>query len=405
MLRRILAYAQKSCQLIDQLDDITDGRKRPQIPAGRVFRSVLVMLLVRLGSLNGLEQTKPSPFWRRFVNGDLPSADTIGRVVQKTSADEVRDLLHYLYERLKRNKALAPPPHGLMVAILDGHESHASYLQHCEGCLQRTIHTAEGDRIPYYHRAVTLLLAGGERSLLLDAEPMRRGEDEVAAALRLFDRVVDRYPRAFDVVLGDSLYAQAPFFNHVKSRGKDVLAVLKDEQRDLFQDAQSLWPQIEPIVLQHAGRQCRVWDLEGFKTWPQCHYPVRVIRSLETGEVRRQLTKQIEETNGEWAWVTTLTKFRADSEAGVQIGHSRWLVENPGFNELATRWHANHVHRHEANAILVFWLLTMLACNLFMAFYHRNLKPAARLAYDTLQIFRMMLVELYQGLPICRHGP
>jgi len=86
--------------------------------------------------------------------------------------------------------------------------------------------------------------------MLLDAEPIRPGEDEVAAAIRLFDRVVDRYPRAFDVVLGDSLYAQAPFFNHVKSRGKDVLAVLKNEQRDLFQDAQSLWTQIEPQVIQ-----------------------------------------------------------------------------------------------------------------------------------------------------------
>jgi len=50
---------------------------------------------------------------------------------------------------------------------------------------------------------------------------------------------------------------------------------------------------------------------------------------------------------------------------------------------LVTRWHANHVYRHEANAILVFWLLTMLACNLFMAFYQRNLKPAVRWAYDT----------------------
>ena len=48
MLRRILAYAQKIVQLIDQLDGIHDGRKQPQIPAWRVFRSVLVMLLVRL---------------------------------------------------------------------------------------------------------------------------------------------------------------------------------------------------------------------------------------------------------------------------------------------------------------------------------------------------------------------
>jgi hypothetical protein len=292
-----------------------------------------------------------------------------------------------------------------MVAILDGHESHATYLRHCAGCLQRTIHTARGDRIQYYHRAVTLLLAGSELSMLLDAEPIRPGEDEVAAAIRLFDRVVDRYPRAFDVVLGDSLYAQAPFFNHVKSRGKDVLAVLKDEQRDLLQDARSLCTQIKPQVMQVYHRRCCVWDIEELKTWPQCHYPVRVVRSDETGQVIRQLTKQMEKTGSDWMWVTTLSQWQAPTEAAVRIGHSRWLVENQGFNELVTRWHANHVYRHEANAILVFWLLTMLACNLFAAFYQRNLKPAVQWGFDTLQIAHMMLADLYRGIPLCRRGP
>jgi len=44
------------------------------------------------------------------------------------------------------------------------------------------------------------------------------------------------------------------------------------------------------------------------------------------------------------------------------------------------------------------WLGTMLACNLFATFYRRNLKPAARAAYDTLQIMRLMMAELYAGL-------
>jgi hypothetical protein len=49
--------------------------------------------------------------------------------------------------------------------------------------------------------------------------------------------------------------------------------------------------------------------------------------------------------------------------------------------------------------MLVFWLLTMLAYNLFAVFYRRNLKPAVRRDYDTLQIARMISAELYGGLP------
>ncbi|MAE63031.1 MAG: hypothetical protein CMJ18_02060 [Phycisphaeraceae bacterium] len=89
----------------------------------------------------------------------------------------------------------------------------------------------------------------------------------------------------------------------------------------------------------------------------------------------------------------------------VQLGHGRWTIENQGFNETANHWHGDHVYRHHENAILVLWLLTMLACNLFMVFYRRNLKDAVRAAYDTLQIGRMITAELYQSLKIQPRGP
>ena len=68
----------------------------------------------------------------------------------------------------------------------------------------------------YYHRQVTLLLlaeapaGGAPLRLLLDVEPQQPGEQETAAARRLLERVLEAYPRAFDVVLGDALYATAP---------------------------------------------------------------------------------------------------------------------------------------------------------------------------------------------------
>jgi len=405
ILRRILDYGQKICHLLDRVDDVTDSRKRPRIATGVVIRGVLVMLLTRLGSLNALEQTGKSPFWTRWLGDKLPSADTVGRVCQLVDANSVRDVNHQLYDRLKRAKALAPPAHGLVMAVLDGHESHASYRRCCEGCLERTIHTKEGDRIQYYHRAVTLQLVVGDSFLFLDAEPIRRGEDEIAAAIRLFDRVVDSYPRAFDVVAGDGLYAQGKFFNHVRARGKHVLAVLKDEQRDLLKDARGLCEHTEPTVRHtvRGSRQC--WDFEGFKTWPQCQYPVRVVRSLETRQICRQLNHEVEEVVSEWFWVTTLPKVMASTGVVVLLGHGRWSIENQGFNETSNRWHADHVYKHQANAILVFWLLTMLACNLFMVFYHRNLKPAVRQAYDTLQISHMIMAELYANLATRTRAP
>ena len=74
---------------------------------------------------------------------------------------------------------------GLAVAVIDGHESHASYRRHFPGCLERTIHTEQGDRLQYYQRQVMLMLVAGERAgkpalrLLLDlmGTISFRGED------------------------------------------------------------------------------------------------------------------------------------------------------------------------------------------------------------------------------------
>src|SRR5258708_26787930 len=102
---------------------------------------------------------------------------------------------HPQVEMLFLNEVKALPDHGgIGIAVLDGHESHASYLQHCAGCLERTMHTGNTDRTQFYHRQVTLMLLPGARPgcepirLLLDHEPQRPGEDEVATALRLLAR-------------------------------------------------------------------------------------------------------------------------------------------------------------------------------------------------------------------------
>ena len=100
------------------LEAIRDGRRQGRIPTRVVVRAILAMCLCRLGSLNALGQTKPSPFWRRWLGADLPSPDTIGRVACLVDLQGVRDLAHHLYDRLKRGKALVPPPHGLIAAIV-----------------------------------------------------------------------------------------------------------------------------------------------------------------------------------------------------------------------------------------------------------------------------------------------
>ena len=365
-----------------------------------IVRAILAMCFCRLGSLNALGQAAGSGLWRRWLGQALPSPDTLGRVASLMDLASVRAMGHHLYDRLKRGKALEPPAHGWIAAILDGHELHATYRRHCSGCLERKIQTAQGERIQYYHRVVSVSLAAGDVPLLLDAEPIQAGEDEVAAALRLLDRVVHDYPRAFDLIQGDALYADPRFFLWALEHGKQALAVLKNDRRDLLQDAQRLFEDPPPTSTRQAAVRRECWDLEGFSTWPQVPVPVRVVRSREQRSHRRQLDQKLHEDTSDWYWVTTLPAARAPTGAVVQIGHRRWGIENEGFNELVNQYHADHVYRHEPTAILVFWLLAQWCLNVFGVFFRRNLKPAVRNAVSMLHVARLMLADLY--VPLAR---
>jgi hypothetical protein len=389
------------------LDAVQDDRRAAQIPTRRILRGLAVMFLGRLGSLNALEQSRPSRFWAAWLEGPLPSADTLGRVCTLIREADLRGLHRHLYGRLKRMKALEPPAHGLIAAVLDGHESHATFRRHCPGCLERVIHTLQGDRLQYYHRHVTLQVVGRDLCMGLDVEPIRPGEDEVAAALRLLDRVLAMYPRAFDVIVGDGLYADSRVFHYALAHGKDVIAVLKDERRELLQDAQGLFAHMPPRQVGNQYGQCRHWDAEGFTSWSSVQTPLRVVRSEETRRVRRQLDRQVEEHHSDWMWVTTLSQTRASTAAVVQLGHGRWTIENQGFNELTNQWHADHVYKHAPQAMLVLWLLVMACLTVFLAFYRRNLKPAVRQTASMLHIACRIVSELYSQMPaaVCRSPP
>jgi Transposase DDE domain len=403
MLRRLIGYSQKVFRLSTGLiASFTDRRPEPRISTATVAKAAMAMFWARLGSLNALEMSGASRFWKHWLGQPMPSADTMGDVHSKMDVGTLREAIHQVYGGLKRNKAL-PDNRGISLAIVDGHESHASYLRHCTGCLERTIHTENRDRIQYYHRQVTLLLVTGAPAgrqplrLPLDHEVQRPGEDEVATAVRLLERVLVRYPRAFDLVLADGLYAQARFFNFLLEHRKHVLVVLKDERRNLYQDAAGLFVAVPPIQGTYRSRDCQWWDLGDLVSWPEVKVPIRVIRSVETYSIRRQLDKRDETLTSDWVWATTLPSAQVSVGRAVGFGHQRWDIENHGFNELVEGWHADHVLKHNSAAMECFLLLTFLAFILFHAFLYLNVKPALRKGKSKDFWARVMAAEIYQA--------
>jgi len=235
-----------------------------------------------------------------------------------TEADSIREELHSLYTKLRQNKALRPTSHGLTALVIDGHESHSTYLRHCDGCCERRVKRGRAWVTQYYHRQVSAMLLTRPFPIWLDIEPLKPGDDELTAAKRLLERMLRTYPRAFDIVLGDALYSDAKIYALLRRHGKDVLTVLKANQRGLLQDAQALLEEAEPVVYETDKSWLEIREVGNFtEVWPELDHPLRVIRSREGRSVKRQLEGQPEELLSEWLWVSTATAQRAHTEALV----------------------------------------------------------------------------------------
>jgi hypothetical protein len=151
----------------------------------------------------------------------------------------------------------------LLFVSLDANEHFHSRSRCCPCCCQREIevlddHGQKQKVIEYYHRYVFAQINGPKLNLLLDLEPIRPGEAEAEAALRLLGRIRRVYGvRFFDAVTIDAWYVQGPLVKAVKKLGWMWLVVLKQERMEVFQEALKGYP-LE--MAYHAGH--RRWGIE-----------------------------------------------------------------------------------------------------------------------------------------------
>ena len=246
-----------------------------------------------------------------------------------------------------------------MVAALDGIEVLSSYRRCCEDCLPRRVVSQDANGNPveqtqYYHRAVGCQMISSPVKPFLALEWVRPGEGEDTAALRLLSALPELYGSAFfDILLLDSLYAQAPVRQLAGRVGWDLVIRLKQKARQLYQSAMGLFQTRSPdhcFQEQQGGKsyEVRLWDTEGLPFTEDHPQPVRVVRSQETVTENhyRRGKLQPQTSEHEWLWFTTLDP-RIFSGAQIRrLGHDRWKQENNGWNDLTQNGALKHDFLH-----------------------------------------------------------
>ncbi len=290
-LSQFVHYAQERFDLPWLAGAFTDWRPRPEIPSRAVWLSLVLGEVVHVPSFLQLEAETVLRPWQRWVGyGGKISHDTFGYVSERLDPTPLRRAARWMVRKLKRGKAFeASKVHGWLVVSLDANEQFCSDHRCCEGCLPRevTARDAAGQevkRTQYYHKQVYAQRSGPQLSVILDFEPMRPGEEECAAALRLLRRLRREYgPRFFDLVVVDAWYAQGPFLRAVvEELGWPVIAVLKQACREVYQAAWALTRGQGPTwAVEREGRQVALWEVRALRFTDTYPGPVRVVRVQE----------------------------------------------------------------------------------------------------------------------------
>ena len=382
-LDRFVAYADKQFELGLLAGCFASDRAEPGVPDRAAGLSLLLGEVVHIPSHNQLQEETKLPQWQRWVGYRDPiSHDTFGYAANRMNPQQLGRAGRFINRKLKRGKAFEESKmHGLLVVSLDANEQFCSDHRCCEDCLSRevTCKDAQGNEVKktqYYHKQVYAQLSGPRLSVILDVEPMRPGEEECAAALRLLRRMRKTYgPRFFDLAVVDSWYTNGPFLKTVAEElGWPVVAVLKQERYDIYQEALALTHGKPTQVVERGEepnqRRVEIWDVPSLRFSDTYTDPVRVVRVRETWTERTQQGKEWKTVEKEqtWIWVVAGDLDAYDGAAIRDFGHLRWKIENNAFGELTQHWHLTHVAHHKPVAVLALLWIKIIAFTLFHAF-------------------------------------
>ena len=200
-------------------------------------------------------------------------------------------MLAQVNRRLKHNKALESCKiNGLLFLSLDANECFHSRSRCCPTCCQRELEETDdqGHKHPvieYYHRYVFAQINEPTFNVLLDGEPIRPGEGEAEAALRLLGRLCRLYGvRFFDAVTVDSWYVQGPFLKAVEKLGWGWMVVLKQERMEVLQEARALTAGQKPqqeFYDEERQRDVQLWEVHDLNFSVSYGRKVRAVHTHE----------------------------------------------------------------------------------------------------------------------------
>jgi len=308
---------------------------------------------------------------------DVPSDTQMREILDGVEPEVLRAVLPQLWEKGRRagwggrfTTTLPSGPHqGTYYTVaLDASEYFHSTTVQCPHCLRQP---DQKGRVHYSHLVVgaTLVRAGSHQVVPLDAEEVRNAtaesqpqDCELTAGKRLIARLRREHPQMALIVIGDDLYSRAPFVEQLRQLRMHYVLVAKPSSHPTLMAAVAAAD--DPGVSQQGQWQ----EGSGAR---QRTYTYRIVRQMPLAleSAVRVTYVEVWEHSASGAllyhnsWITDLDVEATNVAVVVQIGRTRWKIENEQFNVHKNHgYELTHNYGHGQQTLsMVFYLLNLVA--------------------------------------------
>lgn len=398
-LKNLLTYMNSVYHIDEKIKKIFDTRRRQGIETVTVLKMVLMGFILQYPSFNELFTYHSSiKRMKHYVQGPIPKTDAARKILKLLDKTGLRKLHESMIQKIRTNRTFRSGTiDGYVVAAIDGVELFSSTKKSCKKCLSRKLHNGLTE---YFHRSVVCMTVGSDPHIIIGQEMLsprdggQKDEGELTAGKRLMEHLYKIHHHFADIIVADALYLNAPFINTVLSLKMDVVIRVKDKNRLIIQDAMGLFHQSAAQgEFTKKNVQIKVWDESKFEMGG-IRPKLRVLRFIE------QHPKEIGPRE---MWVVTSLND-VDYTTIWSIMHKRWHIENNGFHQLKTYYHAEHCYVHEA--VETVFMLIIVAFNLRDMFLFRKISDFRKMKKtkrEVTELWRDSLL-LYDYRPLALSG-
>jgi hypothetical protein len=335
---------------------VYDGRVDPAIPASTVFHAICFMGALGLPSLLQCDQSLRTPVGYGWFGhgksspGPVVSDSTMCRSLESMGLGRLRSNLHGAYLLgCSMGVSKCPLRSGrLRIGIVDG----SVFGRFQASCLEVV----------------------GMESMMVDLEEIPKRGKELPASYALLRRCQERFGSGFvDVMLGDGLYLNAPYFNLcLQELHCDALVKTDDATRDIIQDAMGLFAYADQFgddIVQWKGIDME--RLRSYQGMMASGFTLNgVDASLSVAWIREE---EIKTGKHHEFWVVASSKYLPQPLYGEEmreLAHWRWDTENDGFKALNQHVHTKHMYSHDSHASEAILLILFMVFNLLGIYLH-----------------------------------